>query len=478
MATTTYNGIMTNSDYAPSTLVLSMNKPEWYEEIVRQHSNQFRDTIGLDFRKMGLEKPMQSDFGVLYLEGWVHDNFIVGAAGAAQSAVNTAQVIPVDPLSMNAGRMYPKVGHVVTYPTLANGAIVRGLIVAIDAAVPTVSVLPPDDGVTVLPAVVHNDVLVITDAGWGVGSTQPEPSKKNYEQINYWTQIVKDEIGIDGSQLTNDSYVKISEYGGQYTYWNVALADLDARMDRFEEGAMLLGSGLTYSPVGSVVGTSVRETKGMITWGNERGAPVELDPATFDITDFEAMQDYFRSEGDQSTNIFCYAGNVMGRAISNELLTQVTSAGATDISSTLSLQMGNNGVDKSDADARAVTMNFRQYSNFDGNFIVKPVGAFSDPKGLGASSVNAGASYNYDEKLIAFPMTNIKDPSSNMVYPNVALRYKEKNGYSRRRELVELTGATNGMHTTQLDVNMMGMKAEIAMQVFNPKLIYLMSHDA
>jgi NAD(P)H-dependent flavin oxidoreductase YrpB (nitropropane dioxygenase family) len=52
-----------------------------YEAIVKQHSTQYRDTIGLDFRKMGLEKPMSSNYGTIFLEGWTHENFVVAAGG-------------------------------------------------------------------------------------------------------------------------------------------------------------------------------------------------------------------------------------------------------------------------------------------------------------------------------------------------------------------------------------------------------------
>ena len=103
-----------------------------------------------------------------------------------------------------------------------------------------------------------------------------------YEQIHYQTQIIKDEIGISGSQLTNKAWVDISEYGGQYKFYNVALGDLDVRMDIQEEGAYLDGDGLTYTPTAGTILTNLtttsQQTKGLLTWGKERGENAPVDP--------------------------------------------------------------------------------------------------------------------------------------------------------------------------------------------------------
>ena len=75
-------------------------------------------------------------------------------------------------------------------------------------------------------------------------------------------------------------------------------------------------------------------------------------------------------------------------------------------------------------------------------------------------------------------MCNIKDGKSGNACPNVAIRYKAMGDYSRRRELIELYGAGNDPRkTTQYDLNQTGMRAEVAMQVMNPTLIYLTNND-
>lgn len=467
MAQTAYNGQMVVSDYAPSTADLAMNKPLLYEAIVRQHSTQYRDTIGMDFRKAGVEYPMDSDTGTIFLEGWTHENFVVAAGGVGASVPGGTQVIPIDATSMNSGRTYVKVGHVIVYPTATNQTAV---VESIDLAVPTVTVRA-DAGDT-LPLLAGGETIAIVSSAWGEGTTQPEPSKKEYEQIHYWTQILKDEVGITGSQLTNKAWVDISEYGTAYKFFNVAIADMDHRMDILEENAYLLGSGGTATPTaGSAIGTSVRQMKGLITWGKERGANVDVDPATVDITDLRAIRTYYQAQGDQSNDIYGWVGANLGNGLSDELWSQVQSAGADPIVSALTLRMGQNNIDTSDATARAITMNYRQFNDFEGSFVFKKITAFSDPKVLGSTG------YTYNNKSLWFPWCNIKDGNSGVVYPNVSVRYKSMDGYSRRRELVELTGATNGMHTTQFDYNLAGHKAELSLQVMNPSLIYMTYHD-
>ena len=463
-----YNGIQTTADYAPSTLDLAFNDPMLYETIVRAHSTQYRDTLGLDFRKMGLEKPMDASYGTLFMEGWTHENFVVAAGGVGASGVAGTQVIPIDATSMDSGRTYVKVGHVIAYPGTST---VQGVVESIDLAGPTITVRAAA-GIT-LPLLAGAETISIVSNMWGQGTAQPEPSKKEYEQIHFNTQILKDEIGIDGSQLTNKARIDISEYGTAYKFFPVALADMDHRMDRMEEGAYLTGSGAVTTPtVGSVIVNSassatLKDTKGIITWGRERGSEVEVETSSFDVTDLTAIRTYFQSEGDLSTNIFGWSGNVLGAAISAELWTNVQLSGADPITSAMTQIMGNNRIDESDAKARALTINYREYNDFDGTYVFKKIDAFSDPKGLGADG------YFYNKRSLWFPSCNVKDGKSNVMYPNVMTRYKALDGYSRRRELVELNGALNGQHTTQYDYNLAGHKSEVAMQVMNPNLIYL-----
>jgi len=468
MAATVYNGFMTPSDYAGSTLDLAFNKPEVYKAIVQQHSNQFRNTFGLDLRLLGLELPIAAGEGTLWLEGWVHENFEVLAGGVAASAAGGTQVIPLAATSIDSGRFYPKAGHVIMYPSATNE---QGLIESVDLAAGTITARASAG--QVLPLLAGGEIIAIVTSAFGNGTDQPDPSKKEYEQIHYQTQIIKDEIGIDGSQLTNKSWVDVSEWSTEYKFWNVALADLDARMDRFEEGAYLTGQGTTYSPTaGSVVGSSVRETKGVITWGKERGNSVQVVPAALDKTDLRDIRSYFLSQGDMTREIFGWVGRDIAQALTDEFATDVFAAGGTDITKAVSFVMGNNGINPEAAGARAVSLNYREWEDTEGSFTWKTVDTFNDPKGLGSTGLT------WYQKSFWLPMCNIKDAKSGQMTPNVAIRYKELDGYSRRRELVDLVGASNGMHTTSFDRNLTGMKAEVALQFMNPTLIHITRPEA
>lgn len=472
MATTVVNGLIMTSDHAPSTLDLTLNQPELYGQIIKKHANQYRETIGYDFRRLGLERPMEADYGTLFLEGWVHENFVVAAGGVGASAPGGTQVIPVAATSIDTGRFYPKVGHVIVYPSAINQ---KAVIESVDIAGLTVTVRA-GAGVT-LPLLAGGETIAIISSMWGEGSTQPEPSKSLYEQIHFHTQIIKDEVGVSGSQLTNKAWVDISALGGKFKLYNVELANMDVRMDIMEEGAYLEGDGLTYTPTaGSALvnlTTTARQTKGLFTWGKERGTNAPVDPAAVDKADLRAIRDYFIGLGDNSTNIFGWAGNEFGRGLADYIDTLVVAAGATDPTAPMSDIMGMYGVDGAAIPSRAATFsNYRRYNDFDGSFVFKPVQSMSDPKTFGSTG------YTYKEKSAWFPMSNMKDNKSNKMCPQVAIRYKAMDGYNRRRELVELTGASNdGRKTTQYDLNQTGMKGEVAFQVFNPYMIYLTNND-
>ena len=471
MATSVINGFIQTSDHAPSTLDLTLNQPELYGQIVKKYASQYRETIGYDFRKMGLERPMESNYGTIFMEGWVHENFVVAAGGVGASAPGGTQVIPVAATSIDAGRFYPKVGHVIVYPSATNQ---KAVIESIDLGGATVTVRA-GAGVT-LPLLAGGETIAIISSMWGEGTTQPEPSKSLYEQIHYQTQIIKDEVGVSGSQLTNKSWVDLSVTGSKFKLYNVELANMDMRMDIQEEGAYLEGDGLTYTPTAGTaltnLGTTTQMTKGLLTWGKERGFNAPVDPAAVDKGDLRDIRDYFLSMGDTSANIYGWLGNDMGRGLADYIDTLVVAAGATDPTSAMTDVMTTYGVDGAQIPARAATFSaYRRYNDFDGSFIFKPVTAFSNPKGLGATG------YTYKEKSAWFPMSNMKDAKTGKMCPQVAIRYKAMDGYNRRRELVELTGATNGMHNTQYDLNQTGMKGEVAFQVFNPYHIYLTNND-
>ena len=63
--------------------------------------------------------PLEADYGTLFLEGWVHENFVV-ADGGVELPTGGTQVIPLDATSIDTNRFYPKVGHVIVYPTATN----------------------------------------------------------------------------------------------------------------------------------------------------------------------------------------------------------------------------------------------------------------------------------------------------------------------------------------------------------------------
>jgi len=454
--------------YATSLLNIAIDQPDIYAKLIKQFSNQYRDTIALDLRLAGSEIGIPSESHSNFLEGWFMDSF-VSDGGAAASAPGGTQAIVVDAVSMTSGKFYPKTGHVIMYKGTSN---ITGVIESIDYATNTLTVRAAA-GVT-LPIVANHETLIVISSAWGEGSNQPVSSAKTYERLDYYLQIIKDTVGITGSEMTNDSWVKFDGEGGSFDHYNIGLADLEARQDQMEEGALLFGNGLLHTPTNtspllSDDATTFRQTKGVIPWIRERGLVLPVTPVGFDYTDLNAIDDYLRSQGDTSKVVFGWLGNILGRAISNYIFTNTIDQNTNAIDTMLS----HKGFSAADIEARAGHMNYREIQLFDRTYCIKSVDGLSNPKTFAADG------YLTNQYGIWFPASNVKGSDGN-IYANVSLMYKAKGSNNRRREFWEegAAGGNSKMYIGQSDSRKSYLRSHIGLRFALPNQGILFDPEA
>ena len=454
--------------YVPSTLELAPNKPDVAIQIIKKFSNQYRDSFGMDLTLMGNSMGISSDTHTVFQEGKYWKAITAAANVGASSAGGTQNItIEVD----DDNHFFPKVGHIIVYKGVGN---IQGIIKAVDVTTPTAPVITVQAaaGVT-LPAVTEGDKIIISTNAWGEGTGQPTPSVKTYGNMTFYLQIIKDKFGITGTQLTNGSWIDISEYGGKFSFYNSGVADCDARMFRQEEGALLINDGSTYivaANTGLVDGegaNTVTTTKGLIplmrTYG---GVDATVNATNWTITDLDDISDYLRSQGDTSPVVMGYNGLAISRRMSTQL---GTLQGYRDATDTLTQYIGGMGYDEQSAKARSVNMRFMEYRNADRVFAFRTLDSFSDPEGFGATG------YKFNEYSMWFPLCNVKDGRTGEVMPLVTLIHKEKDGYSRRRETFTMQGAGGNasMYNMELDKQVINMRSHIGLVMGAPNLSYL-----
>lgn len=315
------NGNSRTDLYTPSTLEIALNKPEVAIKIIKKYSDQYKDSIGMDLSLLGNEMGVSSESYTLFQEGWYWST-IVAASSVGASAPGGTQLITIEVDDDN--RFFAKVGHVIVYKGVGN---IQGIITNVDVTTPTAPVITVQaaSGVT-LPAVTEADEIMISTNAWGEGTGQPTSSVKMYDQLTFNLQILKDKYGITGSQITNNAWVNISEYGSQFDFYNVGVADLDARMFRVEENAMLISDGKSYTASqasGLVDGEGsllVKTMKGIIPQIRDNGGvDTAVNASTWDITDLDDIDDYMKLQGDTSPVILGYLGGKLARKVSKEL---------------------------------------------------------------------------------------------------------------------------------------------------------------
>jgi hypothetical protein len=463
------SGIHARTDlYIPSTLELAPNKPEVAIAIIKKFSNQYRDSMGMDLTLMGNSMGVSADTYTCFQESWYWKPIVAAASVSASQAGGTQAItIEVD----DDNRFFPKVGHIIVYKGVGN---IQGIITALNVTTPTAPVITVQaaSGVT-LPAVTEGDEIMISTNAWGEGTGQPTPSVKTYDQLTFYLQIIKDKFGITGTQITNSAWIDISEYGGKFNFYNVGVADLDARMFRQEEGALLINDGSTYtvsSATGLVDGegaSTVQTTKGIIpllrTYG---GVDATVTASNWTVTDLDDIDDYLKTQGDTSPVVMGYVGGSMARRISSQL---GTLQGYHDATDTLTQYIGGMGYDEQSAKARAVNMRFMEYRNINRVYAFRELGSFSDPNGFGATG------YKFREYSMWFPLSNVKDGKTGAVTPLVTLIHKEKDGYSRRRETFTMQGAGGNaaMYNMELDKKIVNMRSHIGLVMGAPNLGYI-----
>jgi len=425
-------------------------EPEVAADVVRRFGGGV--TLTLLMNSMDRWMPVSRDTWKRFEEGQYHRPFSLESdsseAGSAGAAVDI--ILSSDDIDAN-DQYYPRRGFIVGVPVGQETmmCIINDITVTAGPVV-TLSIKPYDSTVTI-PAMTAGTELSILSHAKGAGTDQPDPSRMTYVDRDYQLQISAETISADGTTITDQTWAKRFDDGAKVmNIWNPEFARAEILMDQYQDTAAFLGQLNTNSIVQSAdnmnsssstagIGNTIDTTKGLFTWNREVGAEVEYTDGSWALTDLDDVEDHMRSQGINTGTIMHLVGS--------ELKRQVDTAGVAKMASVTGGDLMSGVVNRYFGGSKSLSLSlgFDVIKNTSYTHVFQVIDTFDNPWFMGAGG------YNSSKRGLAFPISDVpilNEERTKVMLPNINLRYKELNGYSRRREMWLNGAAGRGMYLT------------------------------
>jgi hypothetical protein len=437
------SGVMTQQIFT----TFDAGKPQVHERLTARYGNQY-EAFFLKFAKMGREEAVKAYNWKLYEDNWIHEDIIVktttGNPGAGTSLAITLATTRVD----DNNHYYPRVGDVVTIP----GTLVQAWISAIDPTTPTAPIitLMPFRAADNIGAIAENTHLSITSGAFGEGTGQPKGTVRGTIQRDFNTQIIKETVGLDGSQFINELWFTKYENGEVAGYFTTGTLAAEYLFKLKSDGALTVGvpsdnASMVQARVdihGQSVGenSTVRTTWGMVPLVKLRGNSASYTAGSYDLEDLDDQGLYLRSQGVNSGVVYAPKGARLYNDIQTEAKDYAVDATGDGqlINSVVSvLGKGNKEL--------ATSLMFKYINRGNFTYSLDVIDVWSHPKYLG----NTG--YDMDKKGFWIPMRTVKDSKTNLPVDNMHIKYRSNDAYNRRAEMWSVRGAGGGTYVTDVD---------------------------
>jgi hypothetical protein len=423
-------------------------EPEVAADVVRRFGGGV--TLTLLMNSMDRWMPVSRDTWKRFEEGQYHRPFKVnadttgGAAGAAVDIVLSAADVDAN------DQYYPRRGFIIGIPV--GQETMMAIINDITEAGSTITLsVKPYDVTVAIPILSAGTELSVLSHAKAPGTDQPDPSRMNYVDRDYQLQISAETITADGTTITDQTWAKRFDDGAQVmNIWNPEFARAELLMDQYLDTAAFLGQlntnsitqtadNMNSSSSTAGIGNTIDTTKGLFTWNREVGAEVEYTDGSWALTDLDDVEDHMRSQGINTGTIMHLVGSVLKRQI--DIAAQAKIATVTGGELFLGVVNTYFGGSKS----LSLSLGFDVVKNTSYTHVFQVIDTFDNPWFMGAGG------YNTSKRGLAFPISDVpvlNEERTKVMLPNINLRYKELNGYSRRREMWLNGAAGRGMYLT------------------------------
>ncbi len=422
-----YNDIVSGFD---------LHKPEFLSSLYRRYGDQGVNMLQT-LRAMGFEMNVAQQDYSHFEENWITDSFVnktAFSAGAAGADVS----MTLDASSLDASnRFYVRKFDIILFPNE-----VTAYVAAIDVSTPSAPVLTlrPQDVLDAIPATAAGATLIITGNMFSEGSGQPNGRFSGAYKYTNNTHIVKETIGATGTELTNESWVKVVDGKGIEGWFNKAYQiDLDYRMSKNMSGVFMFSKKTTNTAaVDPATGYAIRTTEGFFPYLRRLGNVYPYTPGSFTVSDFDEF-DRILAANYAGNYVMAYLAQNLHIEVENKLVDFNKFTGIDYTRKVVNADLFGND------ESLAVSVNFSLFTKATRTYLFKRFSELNDPKSYGATG------YPMKNFGILFPLDkNRKDKSGNKI-GNIGIRFKAMGGYSRKMETFELGSANVAIKTTDVD---------------------------
>lgn len=426
-----------------------LNITKYLPKLYKRYGNQGVDVLDM-LMALGFERTDSVTIINHFEENWIHQAFKVKAhaAGAAGAPVNIT--LSADSLDAN-NRYYPRISDTVTFPNE-----VGSYLSAIDVSTPSAPIITliPFDVTKNIPAVTEGQVIIITGNSFSEGSTQPAGRFSGAWKYTNHTQIVKESVGASGTQMTNESWVKMADNKSIEGWFNKGLLDKEFRMKTNIQGVFLSQEKNTNPLVVDTLNSNatINTTEGLFPYMKRVAIPYPYTPGTLTVQDFNSMVRLMTKQFTART-VCAMLGQDVDLEMEDVLKEyfQFTTVGYTT-------EVVNNKYfgDTPEGKALAASIAFSALGKGGFNFAFKAFESMSNPQTYGADG------FKYPGKAVFFPLESKKDPKSKNDIPAIGVVWKGMGSYNRKMEMFDMGGAGNGIKTTPVDRRDWYLRSEVS----------------
>jgi hypothetical protein len=427
-------------------------KPEILSKMFKRYNDQGLSWF-LTLNQLGFLKPVSNQIYSHYEDDLKNPTFLSRgivaqpAAGASMDVILAA--VNVD---TNNG-FYPRLGDMVYFK---GGQ--TGIITAIDVTTPAQPELTisPVSATYQLPALAANEEVSIFSGAFSEGSGQPKGVVPGAIKRTNYTQIIKETMGVTGSQLTTqtwfDGWVPAGGIEGATqtasgdSWYNINFADAEFRMALKTSGALLFGEAGDASLIDPLTGEPIYTTQGLIPEIKRIGMQESYTPGSTSLADVDTYNRLLDTQ---------YAGDFVMGLFSRAYTTEFENALSAFLANTNINYVESQMEAKYGRQGKSICTDFNSVKRGARTFMYQTFMEFSNRQTFGIAG-SVAQTYG-----VFVPMVTKKDPKSLQLTDNIGARYKEKNGYSRKMEIWSVNGAGPGLKVTDLDMNFTYMRSEI-----------------
>jgi hypothetical protein len=413
-----------------------LHKPEILNTLFSRFGDQGASYFQL-IRSMGFEQSVALDTYGHFEDNHVHEVVHV-LANVAQPAVGANISFTLDPVDLDANNnFYVRKWDIMMCPNEVTGSVID-----IDVTVPAAPIitLRLNEITDQFPALTAGQELIITSSAFSEGSGQPEGAVSGTWEYDNDAQIIKESMGVTGSEMVNQAWVTITSEGQALpAYYYKGQIDLDYRMALKIDGALLWGKRTTNPiPDPDNKNRLIKTTEGLIPYIRRVGNEQTCVDGAFTVDEFDEMSNTLDRE---------FAGNHILGLLGISLHQDIENALKTYFANT-NIQFAKQATNEvlfHSNEALSASVNFTYLTKSERTFMFKRMGGFNNPKLAGADG------YSARKMGVFLPLNKKKDPKSGKMIDSIGTRYRALGKYSRRMEVWQVGGAGEGLKVTDID---------------------------